>query len=109
MDRIDLSLASLIAPDQTGADNLAFRVEHDKAVHLAREADAFYGVATDGCLSEDATNRDLGGAPPIVRVLFRPQRFLHAHLRMCFGASRNDLTLIIQQQRARAAGSDIDS
>ncbi len=40
VDGIDLSLASLVAPDQCGTNDLIGRIEQDQPMHLAGEPDA---------------------------------------------------------------------
>ena len=41
VEPVGLGLGALVAPDERGAKDAAFGVEHDAAVHLAGEADGF--------------------------------------------------------------------
>ena len=45
---VALGLGALVAPDEGGAEDCTGGVEHDAAVHLAGEADSFYGSGMAG-------------------------------------------------------------
>ena len=63
----------------------------------------------DAGLGERAADGLDGGVPPVLGALLGPQRALHAHVFVRRGAARADGAALIHQQRARAAGADIDA
>ena len=63
---------TLITPDDGRTDDCIVLVEHDEAVHLAREANAFDILWVDTGFLDDITNRFLHRMIPIDWVLLRP-------------------------------------
>ena len=109
VDRIDLSLTALIAPDQCGANDLIRRVEQNQSVHLTGEPDATNILARSAGRRKNSTNRKLCRVPPVLRTLFGPERTFHPHVFVRGGERVTHLPALVHEQRARAAGSDVNS
>src|SRR5438876_1706704 len=97
-----------IAPDQSGTNDASLLVQHDRAVHLAGETDAsnFFGAeigARDGF-----TNRDAGGTPPILGVLFGPTDLRRSERLVLFRGGRNEAAAAIYDEGARASGTNVN-
>ncbi len=73
-DLIALCLRPLIVPQDRGAQYTACLIQHTEAVHLTRQADAFDGITSDVRLAEGSTDGGDHAIPPVVGVLFAPQR-----------------------------------
>jgi hypothetical protein len=104
-----LLLGAYVAPDECRADNISFFVEKDRAMHLAREADAGDVLAREVIARERFANCCASSAPPVFRMLLRP-----ANLRRCkglvvFGRGRYQATSLINYDGPRAASADINS
>ena len=106
---VHLSLAALVAPDERGPDHAARIIEHNQAVHLAGESDAFDVAARCSGLIENAADRALSGVPPVLGTLFGPQRPLHAHVFVRGSKRVLQMAVLVDEEGARAAGSDVDS
>ena len=74
VDGVDLRLAALIAPDQSGTDDPIAAIEQHESVHLARETDSANVSAGLPGGSKHAAYSVLRGIPPVFRTLLRPQR-----------------------------------
>jgi hypothetical protein len=67
-----LRFGALVAPDESGADDLVVFVEEDGAVHLAGKADGGDGFGRQTRNLQRFANCDGGGAPPVARILLGP-------------------------------------
>ena len=78
-------------------------------MHLAGQADGLDVLALRARGFEHALDGFLRGVPPIARVLFRPAGTLHRHLLMRSGEARHEGAFFVDEQRAAAAGANVDS
>ena len=79
---VAFGLGAGVAPDERGAQDLAVFIEHDRAVHLAGEANRRDGLARFRSVGERFANGILGGAPPVLGILFGPAGVRGAEGRM---------------------------
>ena len=104
-DRFALGCGSLVVPQQSRPDDLISAVEKNRAVHLAREADAFDVPPHPG--------RDLGdhlaaSLPPVLGLLLRPSRPRGIRRVFHAGGGLNN-SLFVNRDAADAGGADIQS
>jgi len=78
-------------------------------VHLAGEADGGNRVGADAALGEDRANGELAGAPPVVGILLRPRGLRRGERGVVGGLRREQAARLVEDQRARAGGADIDA
>ena len=104
-----LLLCANVAPNKRGADDFARSIQHDGAMHLAGEADASDLVPAQISLRQRFANGDARSAPPISGMLFRPADFRRGERLVFFGSGGDDAAVFVDDQRACAAGSDVDS
>ena len=98
-----------IAPDERGTDYLPARVEHDRAVHLSGETNAGDFVGAKARLLQGFRNSYAAGSPPVVGMLLGPADLGRGKRGMLLGGGCDDVPLFVDDQRARATGSNIDA
>jgi nitroreductase len=108
-ERSALLLAAHIAPDESRSHHPIFLVEHDRAVHLARKADASNVSATQPRLRQHLAHGNTCRTPPVARVLLRPSDLRRRKGSMLFGRGRNHSSLLIYDQCPRPAGAYINT
>jgi len=104
-----LRVGGHVTPDQCGADDTSLLVEHDRAVHLAGEADAGDVVGTQVGFSQCLGNRDATGPPPVFGTLFGPSDSRGGKRFVLFRGRRDHVALVVDDECARAAGAYVDA
>jgi hypothetical protein len=104
-----LFFGALVAPDERGAHNFVGGVQQNRAMHLAGEADACYFFGANRRFLQSFFYRDAAGAPPIARILFGPATLRRSERLMLFRPRRHDDTRGVHQQRAGAAGANVNA
>jgi hypothetical protein len=84
-------------------------VEHHGAVHLSGETNAGDIIGAEAGFLDRFGNCQTAGSPPVVRMLLGPADLRRGKRGVLLGGGRDDMTLLIDDQRARAAGSNIDA
>ena len=109
IDLLTLRFGANVAPDQRGANDVISIVEHHSAVHLAGEADARDVITAQARLLERLSNREAAGSPPVLGILLGPADLWGSEGRMLFGGGTHYMSVRVDDERARAAGSDVDA
>ena len=104
-----LRFRPLITPDERGANDFVVFIEQDGAVHLAGETDSGDGTGIEAGKLQRFANGQSGRAPPVARVLLRPARLRAGKVGVLFRAGGEDRAEIVENDGARAAGSDVDA
>ena len=104
-----LGLGALVAPDDRRPQDRAARVEQHRAVHLSGETDARDGIGRDAGLRQDRAQRILRRAPPVGGILLGPRRTRRGKRRVLRRRRAQERAVFSKQQRARAAGADINT
>jgi hypothetical protein len=100
---------ALIAPDEGRPEDAAVRVEQHGSVHLTGQSDARDRFRGDPTRGDGRSNRLLTGAPPVGRVLLGPGRARRCERRVIGGRRREERAAVVEDQRTRAAGADVDA
>jgi hypothetical protein len=106
---VGLFFAALVAPDERGAHDFTGGVEQNRAVHLAGEADTGDFLGANRRFLQGFSYGDAAGAPPIARILLGPARVRRSERLMFFTARCDDGAGNVGQQRACAAGADVNA
>src|SRR4029079_14276949 len=109
IDAVNLRLAALVAPDESRTNHAIVRVEHHKPVHLSGKTNALYVLSGKPGFFQHTAHRLPHRVPPILRPLFGPQRTPHPDVFVWSGERSNDLASVVNEESARASGSDIDA
>ena len=109
LEFLRLSFCALIAPNEGGAYDFVAFIEQHRAVHLTREADGGDGLGRETGRPESLGNSEGGGAPPVARVLLGPAGLWTGEIGVLFRARCKDDTALINNDRASAASTDINT
>ena len=103
-----LGVAAAVVPQDGRPQYPVARVEQGRAVHLAGQAEPAHGGVLGWMGRPDFRQRRHGGAPPVARVLLRPQR-LRARDRYGAAGLADDALRRIHQDDLDLGRADIDS
>jgi len=78
-------------------------------VHLTRETYAGDIFGTQACALDRFGNRDATSSPPVFRMLLRPTDLWRCERLMLFRRRGYDMAVLIDDQRPRAARSNVDA
>lgn len=77
-------------------------------MHLARETNARHIFAGEIRARKRFANCNAGGVPPVLRLLLRPADLRSRERLMICRGGRNEPSGLINDDRARAAGADVN-
>ena len=100
-----LGARSLVVPEDRRPDDAIGAVERNEPVHLAREPDP--GDPSPVELRSQHAEHDLGGVPPVVRILLRPTR-VGRRERIAVLGDGGDRTVRRDGDALHARGADIE-
>jgi len=98
-----------VAPDERGANDIPAFIDKDRAVHLAGEANTGDVFASEIRARQRFAHGDTGSAPPVLGLLLGPANLRRGKGPMIFRGRRGEPTSLIDYDRARAAGADVNS
>lgn len=104
-----LFLGANVAPDERRANDVPAFIEKDRAVHLPGEANTGDVFASEVRARKRFAHGDTGGAPPILGLLLGPANLRGGKRLVILRGRRDKATGLIDYDRARAAGADVDS
>ena len=107
--RAALLFGALVAPDQGRTHHLVALIEHDRTVHLSREANASDLGATEFCLAESLANCHATGPPPICRMLLCPADPWRGKRLVPLHGGGNHLATLVDHERTGPACADVDA
>ena len=103
-----LRMAAAIVPQDGRPQHPVARIEQSGTMHLARQTESAHGPVFGWMGGADFRQRRDGGAPPVLRVLLRPQR-LRARDRHGAAGLTDDALRRIHQDDLDLGRADIDS
>jgi hypothetical protein len=84
-------------------------VQHDRAVHLAGKAHAGDCIRRNIPLGQRFADGNTTRPPPVLGTLLRPADFRRGKWNVLFGGGSNNFPLLIDNQGARTASTDVNS
>ena len=106
---VALGLGALVAPDERGAQHLAFGVEHDAAMHLAGQADGIESPRRRVRRGHGAGDRLARSSPPVLRLLLGPADMFRPDGRVLACRRGHHQASPVYQDGPRASRPYIDS
>jgi hypothetical protein len=109
VDPVHLRLAALVAPDQRRPHDSSLGVKQHQTVHLSRKANAGDVFSAGSHLGQNRPHRIGGRLPPVIGMLFGPQRPLHVDVVVRRRHAARNTAIGVNKQRAGAAGADVET
>src|SRR5271157_1545529 len=104
-----LLFCALVAPDQGRTHHLVALIEHDRAVHLTREANAGDLAATEFGLAESFANCHATSPPPVCRMLLCPTDLRRGKRLVPLHGGGNHLATFVDHEGAGPACANVDA